>query len=252
MIYVFIFLLGTIIGSFLNVCIYRMPIKQSIVLPHSYCPRCNIRLKALDLVPVLSFLFLGRKCRYCEDKISYRYPLIEFFNGLIYLFLYLKFGFSLVFVEYSILCSILIVVAIIDYNHKIIPDNINIFGILCAIAFHIINFSNFFNLFQYFFGFIIGGGFLLSIAIISKGGMGGGDIKLMAMLGLWLGWKFTLLTLFLSFFLGGLISIVLVLFEIKGRKDMIPFGPFIVLATMVTVFYGNNIINYYIMTFMIC
>lgn len=247
----FIFILGTIIGSFLNVCIYRIPLKESIAFPPSHCPRCSTNLRALDLIPVFSFLFTKGKCRYCSEKISYQYPLIELFNGLLYLLVYLKFGITLEFIGYSILCSILIVVAVIDYYHQIIPDTINIFGLICGILFHAINFAGFSSLFQYLLGFLIGGGFLLLIAVVTKGAMGGGDIKLMAMLGLWIGWKFTLLNLFLSFFLGGLISILLMVLKFKGRKDMIAFGPFIVLATMVTVFCGDDIINYYIRTFVV-
>lgn len=251
MINIFIFIFGIIIGSFLNVCIYRIPLKESIGFPASHCPNCNTYFRAMDLVPILSFLFSQGKCKYCAKEISFQYPIIEFINGLVYLLLYLKFGYSIEFLGYAVLCSILIVVAVIDYYHKIIPDTINIFGLIFGLIFHAINFSNFSNLLQYIFGFLIGGGFLLLIAVLSKGAMGGGDIKLMAVLGFWLGWKFTLLILFLSFFLGGLISIILILLKIKGRKDTIPFGPFIVLATMVTVFYGNNIINYYIVTFLI-
>lgn len=245
---IFIFILGTIIGSFLNVCIYRIPLKQSVAFPPSHCPRCGTNLKALDLVPILSYLFGGGKCRYCGEKISIQYPLIELTNGLLWVFLYLKIGLSIEFIEYAVLFSILVVVSIIDYYHQIIPDRINLFGLVCGVIFHIVTFVSFNNLFQYFFGFLIGGGFLLFIAIITKGAMGGGDIKLMAVLGLWLGFKHTILALFLSFFLGGLISVFLILFKIKSRKDMVPFGPFIVLATMMTVFYGNDIINYYMMS----
>ncbi|MBU5677587.1 prepilin peptidase [Alkaliphilus sp. MSJ-5] len=244
-------LLGTIIGSFLNVCIYRIPLKESIAFPPSHCSKCNTSLRALDLVPVCSFLFIKGKCRYCGEKISYQYPLIELLNGLLYLWVYLKFGLTLEFLAYSILCSILIVVGIIDYYHQVIPDTINIFGFVCGFIFHTINFSSLLNFLQYLFGFLVGGGFLLLIAVVTKGAMGGGDIKLMAMLGFWLGWKFTLLNLFQSFILGGFISIILILLKFKDVKDMIPFGPFIVLATLITLFYGNDIISYYIMTFVV-
>lgn len=244
-------LLGTIIGSFLNVCIYRIPLKESIAFPHSHCSKCNISLRALDLVPVFSFLFIKGKCRYCSEKISYQYPLIELLNGLLYLGLYLKFGLTLEFLAYSILCSILIVVGIIDYYHQIIPDTINIFGFVCGLMFHVINFSSLLNFLQYLLGFLVGGGFLLLIAVVTKGAMGGGDIKLMAMLGFWLGWKLTLLNLFLSFILGGFISIILIFLKFKDIKDMIPFGPFIVLATVITLFYGNSVISYYIRTFVV-
>jgi len=248
---VLIFIFGITIGSFLNVCIYRIPLGESISFPPSHCTSCSTRLRSLDLVPVFSFLATKGQCKYCGEKISVQYPLIEILNGLIYVLLYLKFGYTLEFLGYAILCSMLIVIAIIDYYHQIIPDTINIFGLVCGFVFHAINFNGFSNLLQYVLGFLIGGGVLLLIAVVTKGAMGGGDIKLMAVLGLWLGLKYTLLTLFLSFFLGGLISIILIAFKLKGRKDMIPFGPFIVLATIVTLFYGNDIISYYIMTFVI-
>lgn len=242
-------MLGLIIGSFLNVCAYRVPLKQSITFPPSHCTKCNTKLKSLDLVPVLSFLFTKASCKYCGVKISCQYPLVELLNGFIYLLLYIKFGLNIQFIGYSILCSTLIVIAIIDYYHQIIPNTINFFGLICGLTFHAISFTTFSNLLQYLSGFLIGGGFLLLIAIITKGAMGGGDIKLMAVIGLWLGWQHTILTLFLSFLLGGIISIILILFKLKARKDMIPFGPFIVFATIVTVFYGTDILNYYIINF---
>lgn len=248
---IFIFILGTIIGSFLNVCIYRIPAKQSIAFPPSHCLKCNTKLRALDLIPVFSFLFTKGRCRYCSHKISLQYPLVELLNGLIYLLIYLKFRFNIELIGYLILSSILLVVTVIDYQHQIIPDTVNLFGLVCAIGFHVVALSNLSNLFQYIVGSLVGGGFLLLIAVITKGAMGGGDIKLMAMLGFWLGWKLIILNLFLSFFIGGIASIILILFKFKNKKDMIPFGPFIVLATMLTVFYGNDIVNYYIIRFVI-
>lgn len=215
------------------------------------CSKCNIKLKILDLIPVISFLSKKSKCRYCNKKIFNRYPLIELINIFLYLLIYFKFGFTLELIGYSILCSILIIVAIIDYHYQVIPDTLNIFSLVCAIAFHTVRTANISDFIQYLIGFLIGGGFLLLIAIITHGGMGGGDIKLMAVLGLWLGWEFTIIILFLSFIIGGIISVLFILFKLKRRKDMIPFGPFIVLSTLITIFYGNNIINYYIMRFIL-
>ncbi len=248
---IFIFILGTMIGSFLNVCIYRIPQKKSIVFPFSYCPKCNIRLEVLDLIPVVSFLSAKGKCRYCSKKISIQYTLIELLNGLVYLLAYLRFGFTIEFIGYSILCSILIVIGIIDCYHQIIPNFLNIHGIICALIFQAFTLGSFLDFFNYILGFLTGGGFLLLIAIVTNGAMGGGDIKLMAMLGFWLGWRLIILNLFLSFLIGGIVSIILILFKFKNKKDMIPFGPFIVIATILTIFYGNNIINYYIVRFVI-
>lgn len=242
-----VFLFGLTIGSFLNVCIYRIPKGESISFPPSHCMGCGTRLKSFDLIPVLSYLLAKGKCRYCGDKISLQYPIIEILNAFIYFLLFYKFGLSLLFIKYSILCSVLLVISIIDYNHKIIPNSINLFLLLYGIIFSIIDFS-FNNLTSNLLGLFIGGGLFLLIAIITKGAMGGGDIKLVAVLGLLFGLKKILLIIFLSFIMGAIISILLLLFKIKKRKDYIPFGPFICIGGLITIIYGNNIIEWYLNT----
>ena len=244
---ILIFLFGLTIGSFLNVCIYRIPKGESISFPPSHCMGCGTRLKSYDLIPVISFIVARGKCRYCGEKISLQYPIIEVLNGILYLLIYYKFGLSLLLIKYSILCSILLVISIIDLNLKIIPNSINLFLLLYGIIFNIIEFS-FNNLTSNLFGLFIGGGLFLLIAIISKGAMGGGDIKLVAVLGLLFGFKKILLITFLSFIIGAVISILLLLFKINKRKDYIPFGPFICIGTFITIIYGNNIIEWYLNT----
>ncbi|SHH46325.1 prepilin peptidase [Tepidibacter thalassicus] len=239
-----IFTLGLLIGSFLNVCIYRIPIGKSIAYPPSHCPKCRANLKPIDLIPLISFLWTRGRCRYCSNKISMKYPLVEILNAVIYLTLYLKFSLSILFVKYSILSSILIVVSFIDIEREIIPDEIVIFGLIYSFVLHTLyNFKG--NLLNGTIGLVIGGGIFLIIALATNA-MGGGDIKLMGMLGFILGYKNIILVTFLSFIIGAVVSLVLIALKIKGRKDFIPFGPFIAMATLVTVYYGSEIISWYL------
>lgn len=246
---ILVFVLGSVVGSFLNVCIYRIPQKQSIVFPPSHCPDCNTKLKPADLIPVLSYLFYKGKCRYCGETISIQYPFIELLTGIVYLLLFIKFGYSIDFIFFVVLCTLLIIISGIDYEHKIIPDGIVLGILVIAIIYKSIT---------YFYlrlsvdwigsliGLLIGGGFLLLVALVSKGGMGGGDIKLMGVLGFWLGWKLTIVTMLVSFITGAFLSALLLLFKIKDRKDAIPFGPFIALAAFITILKGNELLHWYL------
>ena len=237
--------LGLLIGSFLNVCIHRIPRGESISFPPSHCPKCSTNLKPIDLIPVISFIWTRGKCRYCSEKISMRYPLVEILNALIYLILYIKFSMSILFIKYAILASILIVISFIDYDHQIIPDEVIIFGIILSFIIHIIhNFRG--DMLNGLIGLIIGGGLFLIIALVTNA-MGGGDIKLMGMLGFSLGYKYILLITLLSFIIGAVVSLILIYFKIKSRKDFIPFGPFIAMAAFTTIYYGDEIINWYIL-----
>ena len=243
--------MGLLIGSFLNVCIYRIPEKASISFPPSHCFSCDHKLKPIDLIPVFSYLFLRGKCRYCGEKISIQYPLIETLNSLVYLLLLTHFGLSIQFLFYAILASTLIVVSIIDYYHQIIPNETVLFTLIIGIIYRISTYFAFDeNLFtilkQSLLGFLIGGGFYFLIFILTRGNMGGGDIKLMAALGVWLGAVDTGLSIFLTFMIGAVVSVFLLATKIKGRKDAIPFGPFIVLGTFITILYKTEIINLYL------
>ena len=245
-----VFLYGIIIGSFLNVCIWRVPRGESILFPASHCPCCGKGLRFYDLVPILSYISTKGKCRYCGEKISIQYPLVELVNGGLYLLILQKYGFSLDLVMYCLLGSLLLVIGIVDYYSQIIPNEFIItgFGILL-----ILNIKSYINhptlMIGGVIGLILGGGFFLFLAIITNGGMGGGDIKLMALLGLWLGWRLILLVMLLSFVLGAGVSLILISLKIKGKKDYIPFGPFIGVATLLTVLYGHGIINLYLSLF---
>ena len=232
------------IGSFLNVCIYRIPKGKSITYPPSHCPKCEHKLKLMDLIPILSYLLNKGKCRYCGEQISLQYPIVEVLNALCWSILYFKLGLNITFINYAILVSILIVVSFIDYHHKIIPDRLILFGLICSLVFQF--FYNWkVNYLNGLIGMLIGGGIFLLIALIT-GAMGGGDIKLMGILGFWLGWQNIVVVTFLSFIVGAVISLFLMAFKIKGRKDFIPFGPFISIAAFITMLYGTEIIQWYI------
>jgi leader peptidase (prepilin peptidase)/N-methyltransferase len=249
-----IFIYGLLIGSFLNVCIYRIPKEESIAFPSSHCPKCNTSLKWYDNIPVFSYISLSGKCRYCKSKISPQYPLIELSNPIIYLLLFYKFNCTVDFIFYALIYSILIVITIIDLKEMIIPDSlvitILIFSILHKLLNYFIN-SSPVNLLNSIGGLILAGGFFILIILISKGGMGGGDATLIGSLGFILGIKNIFLTIFLSFILGAIISIFLLITKIKGKKDPIPFGPFIILGFTITLFWGERLINWYINMFFI-
>ena len=237
---IFIFLFGAAIGSFSNVCIYRLPKKLSIISPPSQCPNCGKSISPFDNIPIISFILLRGRCRYCQSPISWRYPIIETITGLIFLSLYLNFRISPQFFIYALLCTSLIIIAFIDLEHKIIPDVITLPGIIIGLTLsltipHI-------TLINSIKGLLIGGGLFYAIAIISRGGMGGGDIKLIAMVGSFLGWKNVLLTIFLGSLFGSIVGIVLIILKKKNRKDMVPFGPFLSLGAIISIFYGRDLI----------
>lgn len=237
-----IFLFGLIFGSFYNVLIYRLPKDQSIINPPSTCGHCQHQLKALDLIPVLSYVILKGRCRYCHEKVSVQYPLVELAIGFIFLILYNLYGLNIYFIKATVLTSIVFVMSMIDLKHYIIPDEISIFTIITGLMFFfIIGDLSFKSL---GLAFLIGGGFLFIIAVI--GPMGGGDIKIMAGFALYLGLERTILALMLSFILGGVIGLLLILLKIKGRKDYMPFGPFLGLGTLISFIYFNEIFTWYI------
>jgi len=249
---------GLLAGSFLNVCIYRIPRGESIVWPSSHCTSCNTQLKPIDLVPVFSFVFLKARCRYCKEKISARYPMIELLTCLVFVGLYLKFGIAVESLASIFLMAILIAVFFIDLDEKIIPNELVLAGLVggavLVAAKIIFNFSTFGNIYwwEHLAGIVPGCGVLLLISIIGKivyksdDVMGMGDVKLFAPIGLILGWKLCILALFLSICLSGITSIVLMVTKLKDRKDLIPFGPFIAVATYISFLFGSIIIEWYL------
>lgn len=232
---------GLFIGSFLNVCVYRIPSGISIIKPPSSCGSCGHRLSLLrDMLPVLNYIVNKGRCRYCGASYSAQYPLIELLNGVLYLLLYLKYGFTLNTILYCLTASLLIVISLIDLRHKIISDGLIITGVAIGIIF-IISSGMFLNRLA---GAAIGLTLFLGIALVTNA-MGGGDIKLMAVLGLMFGVKGILFITLFSFVIGAIISLILLTLKIKGRKDEIPFGPFISLSALIYIFYGIEIINLY-------
>lgn len=240
---------GLIIGSFLNVLIYRIPRGESIAWPGSHCPACGHPLSWYDNIPLFSYMVLRGKCRYCGTGISAVYPLVEASNALLYLIMYGRFGFGADFIFYSLISSVLLAAAIIDLKEMIIPDSL-VLSILVLALMH--KAANYFlygispQLIGSISGMLIAGGLFAAIALISRGGMGGGDITLIGALGFVLGLKYVLLNIFLSFISGAIISVFLLTAKIKKRKDPVPFGPFIVLGFYMTVLWGKDIINLYI------
>ena len=246
---VLIFILGLIVGSFSNVCVYRIPRNESIVYPASHCPKCHTTIKPIDNIPLLSYILLKGRCRNCKSKISIRYPVVEFLTGFIYLQIYLVYGLSIQTLIYIILSSALIIISFIDLNEQIVPDVISLPGIV--IGFIISFFIPYISFINSALGILAGGGIILIIGlagsvIFKKEAMGGGDVKLAAMIGAFLGWRYIIISLFLGFFLGAIVGIILILSKIKSREDVVPFGPFIVLGSFITLLWGEKILSWYL------
>ena len=237
-------ILALFIGSFLNVVALRVPKKESIAYPPSHCVSCNHRLSVLDLVPVLSYLGLRGKCRYCGERISSIYPLGELLTLVLFILIPLHFGFSKELIIAYPFIIIMITVTLSDLKYQIIPNKITYPGII--LFFIIRMFYHPYPIWSYIIGAVIGGGLLLLVAILSRGGMGGGDIKLFFLIGLVLGWQNTLLAIFLSTAIGSIIGGFLMLFRVVKRKQMIAFGPFIFIGSIITYFLGNQIWFWYL------
>lgn len=229
-------------------CIHRIPLHKSVVGYRSHCPKCDIPIKWYDLVPIASWFILNGHCRNCGAPISCRYSLIEFLTGIIFVFCLLIFNISHSLITAIIFSCFLVVITFIDIDHQLILDKVLVWLAGTGVAINL--WLNSLNILDMLLAALVGGGIMLVIAVASRGGMGGGDIKFAAALGIWLGWKLTLLTLFLAFILGGLGGVIVLLLKLKGRKDYIPFGPFIALGAFISLLYGNQIINWYITNFL--
>ncbi len=243
MLSMFMFFIGSVIGSFLNVCIYRLPQNESVVTPPSHCLQCNTPLTARDLIPIMSYLLLGGKCRYCGKPYSPRYAVVELLTGLLFFWCFLCFGAGLELVIALMFTSFLVIIAFIDYDHQLILDKVLVWFAGAGVVAKL--YTGYPLIGDMLLAAVTGGGVLLFLALITRGGMGDGDIKLVAALGLWLGLEPTMLTLFLAFVLGGLSSVLLLLFKLKTRKDFIPFAPFIAIAGFISALYGVEIIQWY-------
>jgi len=240
---------GALIGSFLNVCIIRLPKEESIISPGSHCPHCKNQIKFYDNIPLISYLLLRGKCRYCKGQISTQYPLVEGITALSSLVLFMRFGPSLSYLIYFAFVAALIVITVIDLYHQIIPDVISLpgigVGLLASLIIPQITF------FDSLVGTLLGGGSLFLVAtlyqwLFKREGMGGGDVKLLAMIGAFLGWKAVILTILLGSLIGSIIGISIMVLKGKDFKYAIPFGPFLSLGAVIALFYQNEIIVWYL------
>ncbi|HUJ11094.1 MAG TPA: prepilin peptidase [Verrucomicrobiae bacterium] len=261
-----VFVFGAVVGSFLNVCIHRMPREESIVTPPSHCPHCGARIRWTDNIPLVSFILLRGKCRHCGARIHPRYVVIELLTALLFLAIWLKLtpwerppahGIDfLTIVIYWMVMAGLIVATFIDLEHYIIPNEITFGGIMLGLVLSLVHprlleaHSVWMGLVRSLLGLLVGGLALLLIAmagekVFKKEAMGMGDVKLIAAIGAFLGWQATLFTIFLSSLVGGVVGLILVLASKKGWQSRIPYGPYLALGAIVWIFCGKELVNWY-------
>lgn len=237
-------ILGLLFGSFFNVCIYRIPGGESIVFPGSHCPHCSHDLKPWHNIPVVSFLCLQGKCRFCQTPISWRYPFVEILTAAFFLVVVHTYSLTWETFAYLLLTSALIVISFIDFDHQLIPDKISLPGIIVGFA---VSFLLPLRWYDSLLGILIGGGVIWAVGIVGewifkKEAMGGGDVKLMAMIGAFLGWKAALLTIFFASIIGAVIGIIMRL--ITG-KEYLPFGPFLSVGAFLSLLWGEQFLLWY-------
>jgi len=248
MLYVLVPLFGAVIGSFLNVCIHRLPRAESVAWPASHCPSCGQPIAAYDNIPIISYLLLRGRCRACGASISFRYPLVEAANAIAYVIVFWVFGFTVTACVYAALVSALLVVTGTDLSHYMIPDAVTlpgiVIGLICATLILPI------GIVDSLFGVLVGGGSLWFLAWVSpyvfgKEGMGGGDIKLMAMVGSFLGWQPALLAIMIGSLLGSLIGGGLMAARVMRREQYIPFGPFLAIGSVLALLFHHPLFEWY-------
>lgn len=257
-----VFLLGLMVGSFLNVCIWRLPEGEQVIRGRSHCRNCRHPIPWYDNLPLVSFLFLRGRCRFCRVPISFLYPVVEGLTGLLFLGLWLKFGWGAELAVYAVLGAGLIVVSVVDLRHMIIPDEITQPGLGIGVllsslfpALHGVN-GRWEGFLASLLGALVGGGFVYAIGWVGKQvfrrklkaigeeeAMGFGDVKLMAFIGSWIGWqKVLLVNLFLAPLLGSVVGLVA---RFRYGKDLIPYGPFLALGTLIVIFWADGIVGWY-------
>ncbi len=260
---ILLFIFGTVIGSFLNLCIHRLPKGQSIIKPRSHCPACNHELQPWELIPILSYLLVRGKCRHCGQPISLRYPLVELLTGLLFVAVALKFSPFTFYIEYlftMVFVCLLILVFFIDLEHQVVVDNIVLGGIAFGLVLNYIkglslpDGSAINPFISAVLGMIIGYVILylirtISSFILKKEAMGEGDLFIAALLGAYLGWQGVLLSLFLAFLVGGVVGVVLLILKKAKLGGYLPFGPSLVVAGLLTLFFQAGIIAWYINLF---
>ena len=244
-----IFIFGAIIGSFLNVCICRIPAGQSVISPASRCPQCEAAICWYQNVPVLSYLLLRGRCSSCGVAISKRYPLVEALAGMLFVWIYLRFGWQLATPVYWLFVAALVAITFIDLDHQIIPDVISLPGIV--VGFLLVLLVPWISWFDSLFGILLGGGSLWLVAevyhrLTGQEGMGGGDVKLLAMMGAFLGWKAVLPVIFFGSLAGSLVGVPLMWLKRADGKLAIPFGPFLALGGLVYLLWGQQLLVWYL------
>lgn len=261
---IFLFILGTVVGSFLNVCIHRLPRGQSIIFPPSHCPNCGKTLGALDLVPLLGYFLLKGKCRYCGELISFRYPLVELITGILFVGIALSFPVAaspLEFAFYILFSCLMIVVFFTDLEHQVVPDSISVSGIFLGLLFNYVKGMFFYEgtglnpFLSALFGMLLG--YLLFYligrtgkAFFKKEVMGEGDLYLTAFLGAYLGWQGVLLAVFLAYLLAGAVALVLLVLKKIKMGEYVPFGPALVMGGFLTLFFGKQFVSWYLGLFL--
>jgi len=253
-----IFLLGAIVGSFLNVCIVRIPKGGSVVHPPSHCPGCKTAIRFYDNIPLLSYIVLLGRCRACGEHISPRYFIVELLMASLAVILYYQFSFSLAFLVSFVFVAALIVISFIDLDVRIVPDVISLPGIIAGLLFSVVARYGINDPFELIpsplnalIGVLVGGGFLLALAWVYEAftgveGMGGGDIKLLAMIGAFLGWTSIPFTLLFASLTGSVIGIGFMIAKGVGRRFALPFAPFLCLGALLYLFFGNELIQFYL------
>jgi leader peptidase (prepilin peptidase)/N-methyltransferase len=242
LVYVVIFLYGIVIGSFLNVCILRIPLKESIAKERSHCMSCGYQLAWYDLVPLFSYLFLGGKCRKCKSHISLQYPLVEALNGVLYVLIFLVNGWSIDSVIYCLLTSALIVLSVIDFRTYEIPFGINLFILALGLIHLGLHLGDWVT---YGIGLVAVSSFMEVLVLLTKGrAMGGGDVKLMAAAGLLLGWKLSLVAFLLGCILGSVIHLIRM--KLSGAEHQLAFGPYLSAGIILALLWGENFLNWYL------
>ncbi len=251
MVNILVFVTGSIMGSFLNVCIYRLPRRQSVVAPRSYCPNCKEPIQWYDNIPILSYLILRGRCRRCKGRISLRYLIVEILTASLFLLLYLFFGFSPRFFAYATMAGALIISTFVDLETQEIPDEVTLSGIVIGLIVSLVSPAVVGEAVAWkgclasALGALAGGtsiylmGFLGEL-VFKKEAMGGGDVKLLAMIGAFLGWRLALLVFFIAPLFGSVVGIVM---RIREGSETIPYGPYLSLAALVAVFWGEKILG---------
>ena len=241
-------LLGLVVGSFLNVVIYRVPRRQSVVSPGSRCTSCGYALRWYDNLPIVSFVTLGGRCRRCRERISFQYPVIETVTAIAFVAHYYVFGWTPVLAVRLLFASALVALFAIDLEHQLLPDVITLPGIVIGVVVSLFLPP---GILAALLGILVGGGFLWLVGeayyrYAGEEGLGGGDVKMLGMIGAFLGWKLTLVTLILSSIAGSAVGLIIIALRRGGLKHALPFGTFLAIGAFVASLWGDRIVDWYV------